>query len=107
MLSGLNLIIVIDAWRKQEQRIARELGGSVNVASGALDRKGDVRGPGVLVEAKWTGKKQFTVRADVVEKIVSEAWAEGRTPIVQVDLNGKHYGLVEWDYILEHERSLE
>jgi hypothetical protein len=101
------LIIVVDAWRKQEQRIAKELGGSVNALSGALDRKGDVRAPGLLVEAKWTGKKQFTIRSAVVEKIVSEAWAEGRRPIVQVDLNEKHYALVEWDYVLEHERSLE
>lgn len=88
-------------WEAQEKRIAKQTGGSRNAGSGAFLRKGDIRAGDVLVEAKWTGKKSFTLKADVLEKIVQEALAEGRTPLLQVELNGRAYGLMEWDDVLE------
>lgn len=88
--------------QKHEKRLAKRVGGSVNAASGAFwSRKGDVRSPEVLIEHKWTGKKSFTLKSDVLEKIVGEAILEGRMPILGIHLNGKNYTLTLEDDLLE------
>lgn len=81
--------------------MARQTGGTVNAGSGAFLRKGDVRSGNWLIEAKWTANRSFTLKSDVLEKVVKEAYAEGRRPIVQIEMNGKCYGILEWDDILE------
>ena len=95
-----------EGWQKQEDRLAKMLGGSVSAGSGAFDRKGDVRAPDLLIEAKWTGKKQFTIQAAVLEKICGEAIIEGRVPVLAISLNGRNYMLLEEaDFFEIHERS--
>lgn len=84
-------------WEKQERRIAKEIGGQVSAASGALSRKGDVRNDVMLVEAKTTGKSQYTVRAKELEKIWREALIDGRLAVLVFDLNGRSYGVLEWN----------
>lgn len=65
-----------------------------------------MRAPGILVEAKWTGKKQITVKSDVLEKIVREAVIDSRMPVLCIELNGRMYALTEWDDLLDlHERA--
>lgn len=95
--------------RKHEDRLAARIGGSRTAASGAFwQSKGDVReertspdcAP-LLIEHKWTGKKQFTLTAHVLEKVVTEALLEGRTPILGVSLNGKNYAILEEHDLLE------
>lgn len=92
--------------KKHENRLAKKIGGSTNAASGAFwNRKGDVRSQELLIEHKWTGKKQFTLKSDVLEKIVTEAILDGRTPMLGVHLNGKNYIIMLEDDVLEmHER---
>jgi len=66
---------------KHEKRLEKVLGGQRSAASGAFwSRKGDVRNSDLLIEHKWTGKKSFTLRSDVLEKIVMEAILDSRTP---------------------------
>ncbi|CAB4153352.1 hypothetical protein UFOVP621_128 [uncultured Caudovirales phage] len=96
---------------KHEKRLEKELGGKRTAASGAFwSRKGDVRTDDLLIEHKWTGKKSFSVKSDVLEKIVMEAILDSRTPILGVHLNGENYVLLtEYDFIelrnyrIEHE----
>lgn len=88
-------------WQKQEDRIAKEVGGSVNAGSGAFDRKGDVRSAEHVWELKWTGKSQFTVKASHLEKICGEALAEGRTPVFGFELNKRDYVVLEKNDFLE------
>lgn len=76
---------------KHEKRLAKKIGGTRNAASGALSRKGDVRNDELLIEHKWTGKKSFTVKSDVLEKIWTEAIIVSRIPIVGFHLNGNNY----------------
>lgn len=83
------------SWEHQEKRLAKVLGGQRSAGSGAFDRKGDVRAATQLWETKWTGKKSFTVKAEVLEKIIGEALAEGRTPVLGLELNGRNYVIVE------------
>lgn len=88
-------------WEKQEKRLAKSFGGTRNAGSGAFDRKGDVRAPGVLFEAKWTAKNQITIRRQVLEKIITEATAEGRVPILAIELGGVDYMLLTASDLME------
>jgi hypothetical protein len=63
---------------KQERRMAKDLGGRVQPASGAMkNAKGDVRKLGVVRgEAKYTSKESFILKKSELEKIVNEAGLE-------------------------------
>jgi len=93
--------------QKHEKRLAKKIGGKRNAASGALwSRKGDVRSADLLIEHKWTGKKQFTVKSEVLKKTVREAILEGRMPVVGIHLDGEDYViLLEDDFIEMREKT--
>jgi hypothetical protein len=63
----------------QERRAAKEVGGRVQVASGATPfAKGDVRLMGELrIECKTTSKKRFSLKLDDIRKIRLEALEQG------------------------------
>lgn len=63
---------------KQEKRLAQDLGGKTQPASGALKHaKGDVRAVGeVRAEAKYTSKSSYQLKLAELEKIVGEAGLE-------------------------------
>lgn len=88
--------------QKHEKRLAKKIGGKRNAASGALwSRKGDVRSDDLLIEHKWTGKKQFTVKSDVIKKNVREAILEGRMPVFGIHLDGEDYVILLEDDFME------
>lgn len=88
--------------RAHEERLARLVGGSRNAGSGAFwSRKGDVRSDDLLIEHKWTGKKSFTMKSSVLEKIVEEAILDGRTPVLGFSLNNENYIVLTEDDFLE------
>lgn len=88
--------------QKHEKRIAKKIGGSVNAASGAFwSRKGDVRSADLLIEHKFTGKKQTTLKSDVLRKITREAILDGRMPVLGVHLDGENYVVLLEDDFLE------
>lgn len=92
---------------KHEKRLAKKIGGTRNAASGAIwSRKGDVRSSDLLIEHKWTGKASFTVKAAVLEKIVTEAIIDSRMPVLGVSLNNKNYVLLTEDDFLEMREKL-
>jgi len=94
--------------RKHEDRLAKAVGGQRNAASGAFwSRKGDVRSSDLLIEHKWTGKTQFTVKAKELEKIVKEAILDGRTPVLGFHLNGENYVLLDENDFLELRHNLQ
>ena len=81
---------------KHEKRLAKAVGGQRNVASGAFwFRKGDVRSQDLLIEHKWTGKKSFTLKSDVLEKITTEALLDSRTPVLGISLNDVNYVVMD------------
>ena len=94
--------------RKHEDRLAKAVGGSRTAASGAFwSRKGDVRSQDLLIEHKWTGKSQVTVKAAVLEKIVKEAILDGRTPVLGFHLNGENYIMLDENDFLELRQKLQ
>jgi hypothetical protein len=93
--------------RKHEDRLAKAVGGKRTAASGAFwSRKGDVRSADLLIEHKWTGKASVSVKAAVLEKIVTEAIIDGRTPVLGFHLNGENYIMLTEDDFLELRQSL-
>ena len=94
--------------QKHEKRLAKKVGGSTTAASGAFwSRKGDVRSDDLLIEHKWTGKKSFSVKAEVLEKIVTEAIIDSRMPVLGISLNNKNYVLLTEDDFLEMREKLQ
>lgn len=92
--------------QKHEKRIAKRIGGKRTAASGAYwSRKGDVRSDDLLIEHKYTGKKQTTIKSDVLKKIMREAILDGRTPVLGIHLDGENYViLTENDFIEMREK---
>ena len=94
--------------QKHEKRLAKAIGGSVSAASGAFwSRKGDVRNKELLIEHKWTGKKQVTVKSEVLKKITTEAILDGRIPILGIHLDGENYVILGEEDIFELRNSLQ
>lgn len=94
---------------KHEKRLAKAVGGQRNAASGAFwHRKGDVRSKDLLIEHKWTGKKSFTMKSEVLEKITTEAILDGRTPVLGISLNDINYCILdENDFLTMREFIIE
>ena len=92
--------------RKHENRLAKKIGGSRTAASGAYwQRKGDVRSDDLLIEHKYTGKKQTTIKSDVLKKIWREAILDGRTPVLGIHLDGEDYVVLsEHDFLEMREK---
>jgi hypothetical protein len=87
---------------KHEKRLAKDLGGQRSAGSGSFwSRKGDVRTDDLLIEHKWTGKKSFSIKSDVLEKITTEAILDGRTPVLGFHLNGNDYVILGEEDFLE------
>jgi len=85
--------------QQQETRIARMGGGRRVRGSGAKPHaRGDARWDryGVLIEAKRTDKGSISIRADVLDKIVREAMANGKVPAVAIELPTTKFASHDW-----------
>ena len=93
---------------KHEKRIAKKVGGQTTAASGAFwSRKGDVRSEDLLIEHKYTGKKQTTIKSDVLKKIMREAILDGRMPVLGIHLDGENYVILLEDDFIEMRDKLK
>ena len=94
--------------QKHEKRLAKKIGGKTNAASGAFwSHKGDVRSSDLLIEHKYTGKKQTTIKSDVLKKIWREAILDGRTPVLGIHLDGEDYVVLSEHDFLEMREKLK
>lgn len=80
-------------------------GGSTNAGSGnGWKRKADVRAggrDGVLIEMKRTDKKQITLKLDDLEKVRREAYEDGRTPVMHIEIGKRRWVLIpeeDWEH---------
>lgn len=78
------------ASNKQERKIAEDIGGRTQLASGALPfAKGDVRKRGVArVEAKFTYAASYVLKEDTILKIMNEA-STSEIPTLVVEFKDK------------------
>lgn len=71
---------------KQEKELALRHGGKVVKGSGCGFEKGDVRFKNkVLLEAKCTEKKSFSITRKMVQKIQDAACGNGEVPVIQIE----------------------
>jgi len=61
---------------KQENQVAKEVGGRRQPMSGAGYHKGDVKSKLRLIETKFTGKKSYALKKEDLEKIFYESVCE-------------------------------
>ena len=94
--------------QKHEKRLAKKVGGTRTAASGAFwSRKGDVRSKELLIEHKWTGKKQVTIKSEILKKITREAILDNRIPVLGLHLDGENYVVLLEDDYLEMRETVE
>lgn len=91
--------------KKQEKRIAREVGGKQTPGSGSRwNAKGDVKTSSLLIEAKTTTHRSFSVTSTILDKISEEAVLCGRTPVLSVEITSgirpKRYAVLAWEDFL-------
>lgn len=94
---------IIRKSRKQEKRSADTYRGSRNAGSGSFWlRKNDVRSEIFLIENKLTvGTKSITLKEVDLRELRERAINEDRIPVLQFDLNGRHYVVLVEDDFLE------
>lgn len=89
----------------QEKRTAKTYGGTVNAMSGAgWMRKADVRTPDFMIENKTKmsiDAKSYSVKAVDLRDLTKRARLEGRVPLLQFDLGGHRYVVLNEDDLLE------
>ena len=85
--------------KKQEEKIAKDIGGRTTPASGALwFAKADVRNDKYLIEAKFTDSDRYPLKYTTWDKIRREAINDGlRIPVMQIDIQGSQYALLRVD----------
>ena len=85
---------------KQEDRLAKKLGGRRQKASGACPlNRGDVRLPELLAEAKRTDKKSISIKIDYLEKITREAVQYDSVPAVAIEFTNTP-PMVDRDWVM-------
>jgi len=90
--------------RKQEERVAADLGGRVQANSGAMEMGGgaDVRVAGhTRVECKYTESPTYTLKLDDLEKLRQQSMQAGEAPVMQIEFRGvpgrrERFALVPW-----------
>lgn len=85
--------------KKQEEKIAKDIGGRTTPGSGALWAfKGDVRNDKYLIEAKFTDSNKYQLKYTTWDKIKREAINDGlRIPVMQIGIRGLQYALLRVD----------
>jgi hypothetical protein len=94
---------IMKASRKQEARTANTYRGSRNAGSGSgWMRKNDVRSHDFLFENKLTqNAKSYSVKYTDLRDLTTRAIMEDRTPVLQFDIGGKRYVILNEDDFLE------
>lgn len=71
---------------KQEAELAERLGGKIVKGSGCGFEKGDVRVRNkILLEAKCTSNKSFSITQEILDKIEDAACGNGELPVIEVE----------------------
>lgn len=82
----------------QEKRVAEEVNGRVQIASGSIwTMPSDVRTDDLLIECKTTEKEYYTLNIKTWEKIEKEATKDGlRTPVMSIDTASGRFAITNY-----------
>jgi Holliday junction resolvase len=95
--------------QRQERRIASRNGASSNAGSGnTWTRKNDSRNERFLFEQKRTDNtKSISVTEKEIRDLRNHAAQIGREPVLTIELNGRHYYVIEeplWEELTGDDR---
>lgn len=93
--------------RKGEEKTATEIGGQRTLASGALNRDGDVRNSSWMVEEKATAAKSYSIKDDTVAKGIVQASRQGKNFVMKIITQKYALGLMLWNDLLPFIREDE
>lgn len=87
--------------RRQEERTAKRLDGRRKPGSGNrwYDR-GDSTNERFVVDNKRTDKRQYILKAGELEALCALALAEGKEPMLQLDMAGREWALISMNTLL-------
>lgn len=90
---------IMKASKRQENRSAKIYKGSRNAGSGSgWLRKNDVRTHDLLIENKLTNnEKSYSIKAKELQELTQRAILEDRLAVLQFDLGGRHYVILNED----------
>lgn len=89
------------ASKRQEQGIARDMGGRRVAGSGSLpSNKGDVKAEHFLIEAKQTRGVRFSLTLALWRKIYAEATKTGKRPAMVIEMAGRKVAVIDYDDFL-------
>lgn len=72
--------------KEQEKRLARQVGGRVQAGSGSSWRAPqDIKSPEYMIQAKYTGKSEYPLKASDLIQVAVDANRCGRTPVMIVE----------------------
>lgn len=95
----------ISASRKQEARIAKAFGGEVTPRSGAGPvKKGDIRTPTELIEAKTTAAGSYSLKLWDLNVAYHNALLTRKRMVFAIEFaNDSQSGLMDYDYVVLRE----
>ena len=74
--------------KRQELRVAKEVGGKRQRGSGSKDfHKGDVKSLELLIESKRTDKESMSVKKEWLVKIFQESFAYKKIPALSIEFD--------------------
>lgn len=76
-------------WKQHEQKQAKDFGGRVNKGSGnQWSKPGDISiaDKNLLIEAKFTEKKSYSLNVETLNKIYEEALFSQKIPIMAIKI---------------------
>ena len=75
-----------------EREAAKEIGGRVQIASGAIrGMKGDVKSAEFLLEDKFTDRASYSLALETLRKIEREAYQVKKKALLRVTIQGHTY----------------
>lgn len=96
-------------FKRHERDVAKGLGGVSTVGSGAKGMKGDAwggnrdAGQRIMAEAKATDKRSYSLKLDVLQKVVKEAFEANMEPVLYIRFEaGKSVNHQDWVVIPKH-----
>lgn len=93
--------------RKGEEKTAAEIGGQRTLASGALNRDGDVKNSSWMVEEKATSAKSYSIKDDTVAKGIVQASRQSKSFVMKIITQKYALGLMLWNDLLPFIREDE
>lgn len=82
-----------------EKRDSKNFSGKMTPGSGSKSIKGDVQTDDLLIECKCTEKSQYILKKEVLQKLKSQAFNIGKTPILSLEICDEKWMLIEANFL--------